>query len=185
MKAARVMTAVLLLAADDPMGMVWTFEDVKAEDVKAGQLPEGWSAAKTGGLTFGRCLSGSVWKVVEDETPPDGRNLLAQAAPDCPNPLFNLCVLAEGIDGDVDISVSFKAVAAKIDRGGGPVWRYRDADNDYICRHNPLENNFRLYTAIDGKRTPLASADSKAASGTGHTIKVGTAPKRAAFLPAE
>ena len=29
---------------------------------------------------------------------------------------------------DIDLTVTFKAVAGKLDQGGGPVWRYRDAN---------------------------------------------------------
>jgi len=32
----------------------------------------------------------------------------------------------------------------RLDQGHGFVWRYQDANNDYICQHNPLENNFRI-----------------------------------------
>lgn len=161
MKVAFVLTAVLLLAADEPQGVNWTFEDAKV-----GQLPEGWSEAKTGEGP------GSVWKVVTDKTAPKGPNVLAQTCSDGPNSLFNLCVLDEVTHADVDITVSFKAVAGEIDQGGGPVWRYQNADHYYICRHNPLEDNFRIYKVIDGKRTQLATAESNAAVGKWHTIQV-------------
>lgn len=161
MKAALIMTLLLFLAGDDAKGVRWTFEDARV-----GQVPEGWSAAKTGEGP------GSVWKIVDDDSAPEGPHILAQTSSDGPNALFNLCVLDEATYGDVDITVKLKAVAGKIDRGGGPVWRYQDADNYYICRHNPLEDNFRIYRVIDGKRTQLATADSKAAAGKWHTIKV-------------
>ena len=57
---------------------------------------------------------------------------------------------------DVDLAVSFKAVAGKIDQGGGPVWRYKDAKNYYIARVNPLEDNYRLYKVVDGERIQFA-----------------------------
>jgi hypothetical protein len=38
-------------------------------------------------------------------------------------------------------------------------WRYRDANNYYVCRMNPLESNFRLYKVVDGKRGQLATSD--------------------------
>lgn len=164
MKVACVLTAmigVLLMAGDDLGGVRWTFEDAKV-----GILPQGWSAAKTGKGP------GSVWKVVEDNTAPKGPNVLGQTSSEGPRPLFNLCVLDELSCANVRITVSFKAVKGKIDRGGGPVWRYQDANNYYICRQNPLEDNFRIYKVIKGKRTQLASADFKAEAGKWHTIKV-------------
>ena len=72
----------------------------------------------------------------------------------------------------VDLIVAFKAVAGKLDRGGGPVWRYRDANNYYVARMNPLEDNFRVYKVVEGKRTQLASAEVKVRSGEWHSIRV-------------
>jgi hypothetical protein len=73
---------------------------------------------------------------------------------------------------DVDLRVSFKAVAGKIDQGGGLVWRYKNAKNYYICRMNPLENNFRLYKVVDGKRTQLGSVDVNTPAGKWHTLRI-------------
>ncbi|MDA1049351.1 MAG: hypothetical protein O3C40_02585 [Planctomycetota bacterium] len=156
-----VVACVLFMATAAVADEKWTFEDAAV-----GKLPQGWSRAQTGRG------EGSVWKIQHDESAPAGPNVLAQVSDAGPNPLFNLCVLDEENYGDVDITVSLKAVAGKIDQGGGPVWRYQDANNYYVCRHNPLEDNFRIYKVIDGKRTQLASADAKAPAGTWHTIKV-------------
>jgi hypothetical protein len=38
-----------------------------------------------------------------------------------------------------------RADGGEVDQGGGPMWRVQDADNDYVCRFNPLESNFRVY----------------------------------------
>ena len=159
---ALMLVAVAGLAAAEPSQTIqWG-----CEDASVGKLSEGWSSAKTGEGP------GSVWKIIEDKTAPSGKHVLAQTSAEGPRPLFNLCVLDEGTYADVEITVSFKAVAGKIDRGGGPVWRYQDANNYYICRHNPLEDNFRIYKVIDGTRTQLASPDVDAAAGKLYTIKV-------------
>lgn len=123
------------------------------ENAEAGKLPPGWSAAKTGEGP------GSVWQVTEDQTAPHGPKVLAQVSPEGPRPLFNLCVAGDTSYRDLDLSVQLKAVSGKIDQGGGPVWRYQDPNNYYICRFNPLENNFRVYKVIAGQRTQLATAD--------------------------
>ena len=49
--------------------------------------------------------------------------------------------------------MKLKAVAGEIDRGGGLVWRAKDAKNYYVARYNPLEDNYRVYKVEDGKRT--------------------------------
>ncbi|MBI3468080.1 MAG: DUF1080 domain-containing protein [Planctomycetes bacterium] len=134
-------------------------------DAEVGKLPPGWSAAKTG------MGDGSVWKVVEDQSAPGGK-ALAQTSASGPNPLFNVCVADDTSYTDVDLKVAFKAVAGKIDQGGGPVWRYRNADNYYIARANPLENNYRVYKVVDGKRTQLGTADVNTPANTWHTLRI-------------
>src|SRR6266567_2465356 len=72
---------------------------------------------------------------------------------------------------DVDVSVKMKAVAGETDQGGGLVWRARDAKNYYLARYNPLEDNYRLYKVVDGKRTLIQNADITH-SGGWHTLRV-------------
>ncbi len=136
------------------------------EDPEVGKLPDGWTAAKTGDG------KGSIWRIQEDPTAPNGPKVMAQTSSEGPSALFNLCVLEEVSRADVDLSVAFKAVQGKIDMGGGLLWRYRDANNYYIARMNPLEENFRVYKVVSGKRTQLATANVDAPSGKWHTIKI-------------
>jgi len=139
----------------------WDFEDATV-----GKLPADWMATQSG---EGK---GSDWKVLDDKTAPKGAKVLAQTSPDGPNALFNLCVFGKYSVIDLDLSVAFKSVAGKKDQGGGPVWRYQDPKNYYVVRMNPLEDNFRLYKFVDGKRIQLATADVTAESGKWHTIRV-------------
>jgi hypothetical protein len=132
-----------------------------------GKVPAGWKADKTGKG------EGSVWKVVADDTAPSKRGYaLAQTARG-PNALFNLCVAEDTRLRDVELSVAFKAVAGELDQGGGLVWRYRDADNYYVARMNPLEDNYRLYKVVAGKRTQLATKEGlKVPAKEWHRLKV-------------
>ena len=150
----RLLLYMILLAA---MQSQWDFEQSSV-----GQLPAGWSAAQTGEGT------GSVWKVLDGDT----SKVLAQTSSAGPNGLFNLCVADATSYRDLELSVAIKAVAGKNDRGGGLVWRYRDADNYYVARWNPLEDNFRVYKVVGGKRTQLATADVKVPADRWHTIKI-------------
>ena len=71
---------------------------------------------------------------------------------------FNV-TLADGTSyKDLDLSVKLRAVAGEFDRGGGVVWRAKDKKNYYVCRYNPLEDNFRVYKVADGVRTMFKSA---------------------------
>jgi hypothetical protein len=82
--------------------------------------------------------------------------------------------VAEGASfKDVEISVAFKANAGKKDQGGGVVWRYQDADNYYVARMNPLEDNFRVYKVVAGKRSAeFRDAEVKIPPGEWHTLSV-------------
>lgn len=134
--------------------------------VTVGSLPDGWSVEKTG------TGEGGVWRIREDATGPAGNKVLTQTSSAGPSPLFNLCIADQPRPTDVDLTVSLKALTGKIDQGGGPVWRYQDANNYYLARVNPLEGNFRLYKVIGGKRTQLATADVEAKSDQWHTIRI-------------
>src|ERR1700694_4146805 len=86
------------------------------------KVPAGWTAAKTG------TAEGSVWKVVADDTTPSKSGFaLAQTAAG-PGSLFNLCVVTDSTFKDGEVSAALRAVAGKVDQGGGVVWRYQDAD---------------------------------------------------------
>lgn len=136
------------------------------EGAKVGALPAGWVQAKTGEG------QGSVWKIVEaDDAPGESKRALAQTAVG-PRPLFNLCVADKAKFKDLDLTVSFKAMAGKVDQGGGPVWRYQDNNNYYIARMNPLEDNFRVYKVVAGRRTELGNSDVEVAAGKWHTIRI-------------
>ena len=133
------------------------------EEAKVGELPKGWVAAKTGEGP------GSAWKVLEDQ---GGKKVLAQTSNQGPNRFFNLCIAEYASFTDIDLTVAFKAMAGKLDRGGGLVWRYKDSHNYYIARMNPLEDNCRVYKVVAGKRIQLGSADVKIPSGEWHTLRV-------------
>lgn len=131
-----------------------------------GKIPVGWKSAKTSEGP------GSVWRVVEDGSAPSGKQVLAQVSGEGPRPLFNLCVADSPELQDVDISVQIKANGGKIDQGGGVVWRYRDANNYYIARANPLESNYRVYKVVGGKRQQLDSAEVEVPTGKWFAIRV-------------
>jgi hypothetical protein len=148
----------VLAAADDK-----TYTFGKAD---VGKVPAGWKAAQTGkGM--------SVWKVVEDKSAPAKTGFaLAQTAADR-DAAFNLCVAADTSFKDVEVSVALKANKGEKDQGGGVVWRYQDANNYYVARMNPLEDNFRVYKVVGGKRSPeFQNAEVKTPAGEWHVLKV-------------
>jgi hypothetical protein len=151
--------AVLSLAAADGE-LTWQFDQAEQ-----GRLPEGWLVPEPAGER-GR------WSVVPTDAGRKGHGALAQLADSGPNPQFNLCIAEDTRFRDLDLTVEVRAVAGKLDQGGGPVWRLQDENNYYIARWNPLETNFRVYKVVDGKRTQLATADVPADPAAWHTIRI-------------
>jgi hypothetical protein len=137
------------------------------------KVPAGWQAAQTG---EGK---GGVWKVVADDTAPSKTGLVLAQVAAAPSKIFNLCLYQKAKFKDVEVSVAFKAVKGDIDEGGGVVWRCKDPKNYYIARMNPLEENYRLYKVVDGKRIQLATKeDLKVPVGQWHTLKITHVGKR-------
>jgi hypothetical protein len=106
------------------------------------------------------------WRVVEAE----GRKVLAQQA-ESPDKVFNVVLATDVHPRDLDLSVKLKAVAGKLDQGGGLIWRAKDKSNYYVARYNPLEDNFRVYKVERGKRTMFKNADTPHTPGW-HTLRV-------------
>lgn len=134
----------------------------------AGALPPGWKVEATHG-------EGplATWQVIAKDGAKSGANVLAlTSANHTSGSAFNLCWTDRTRFKDGTLEVSMKADSGESDRGGGLIWRAQDKDNYYICRANPLEDNFRVYFVKNGARKQLESASVKIPSGVWHTIRV-------------
>jgi hypothetical protein len=131
-----------------------------------GKAPEGFTSALTGQGTVGQ------WVVTQEATAPSAPNVLAQTSRDNTDYRFPLAI-AEGTSyKDLALSVKFKAISGTVDQGAGLLFRLKDKDNYYIVRANALENNFRLYHVVNGRRSQFAGANFKVSSQAWHEIKV-------------
>lgn len=139
----------LYVYAADETKRTWTFDDDAS-----GQIARGFTNEV------------GQWSVVAS----DKGKALAQSAKN-PNAVFNITLISDTSAKDVDLSVRMKAVAGETDQGGGLVWRAKDARNYYLARYNPLEDNYRLYRVVDGKRTLILNADIAHSDGW-HTLRV-------------
>jgi hypothetical protein len=134
-----------------------------------GKVPTGWKAEKTG------TGEGSVWKIVEDDSAPSKSGCVLAQTAEGPNNLFNICVLEDSNYKDVELSVSFKPIAGNNDQGGGFVWRYKDNNNYYLTRLNPVgkASSFAVYKVENGKRFQFQGKRlPKVPVGEWHTLKV-------------
>lgn len=140
----------------------WTFDKEKR-----GDTPAGFEVAETKGKG-----KPGTWMVADDSSAPSAPNVVALVNPPASNPTFNLLIAKGAQYRDLDIGLQLKAVTGKIDQGGGPIWRVKDANNYYITRWNPLEDNLRLYYVKDAKRVQLESVDIKTDPKAWHSIEV-------------
>src|SRR6266536_1292407 len=130
-----------------------------------GQLPAKFHSTKTGGGTQQK------WAVTADPTAPSKPNVVSQTSNDQTDYRFPLLIADEGSFLDLDVSVRFKAVSGSIDQAGGLVFRLKDPNNYYVVRANALENNYRLYHVVNGRRSQFAGANLKVTSGEWHELR--------------
>jgi hypothetical protein len=135
-----------------------------------GQMPAKWHAARTGSGAE------SKWVAMGDPSAPSKPNVVAQTSTDPTDYRFPLLIADEGSFQDLDLSVRFKAVSGSVDRAGGLVFRLKDPNNYYIVyyivRANALENNYRLYRVVNGRRSQFGGSNFKVTSGEWHELRV-------------
>ena len=112
------------------------------------------------------------WLIRQDETAPSGPNVLAQVSTDRTDYRFPLAIADDGSFRDLELSTKFKAVSGQIDRAAGLVFRLKDANNYYIVRANALENNYRLYRVLNGRREQIAGSNVQVSSGEWHELSI-------------
>jgi hypothetical protein len=110
-----------------------------------------------------------------------GRQVLAQVAETQP---WAVALLEDQKFDDVDATVRFRPISGKEDASGGIIFRATDGRNYLLVRANSLENNFRLYTMVNGRRSTIASARvTEPKLGEWHRIRVvAKGPKIQAYL---
>lgn len=162
MKTISIIIAVFLLSFvqkeyHSQQGVSFNFEKYQE-----GTIPIAWTEAVTG--DGGMCS----WKIVNDKN----SKVLAQLSTQRLEYRFNVITNNDLSYKDVAISLKFKGVKGISDQGGGPVWRYKDHDNYYVARANPLENNYRLYKVVNGYRLELKSAKVNMQTGKWYSLKI-------------
>ena len=139
---------------------VWSFEKDEI-----GSIPKGWKVAETRGNE-----KTAIWQVISDGA--KSQKAVAITETENKGNTYNLLIAEEIHCRDLEVSVMVKAMTGEEDQGGGPIWRAKDANNYYIARWNPLENNFRVYYVKDGSRKQLASAKTNLDPKKWHEIEI-------------
>ena len=132
-----------------------------------------WAAEERTAMKYDLGVENPKWKFVAGQwvrRASGGRQVLAQTAETQP---WAIALLEDQKFADVDVSVRFRPISGKEDASGGIIFRARDGRNYFLIRANALENNFRLYAIVNGKRSTIASARvTEPSLGAWHTIRV-------------
>ena len=137
---------------------------IEFEADAVGAPPKGFSFALTGQGTPG------VWAVKKDDAAHG--NVVVQSDADRTDYRFPVAIYNDFSGADVALSVALKPIAGKGDQGAGLVWRYRDANTDYVTRCNALEDNCTIYHVVGGTRQAFMNKGVKVATGAWHTLAV-------------
>lgn len=159
---ASLLPAATVIAQSDSGAPLaeWRFDKNEA-----GKTPPAWQVAETKGT--GKT---GQWTVAADDSAPSRPNVL-KLDTQAEDSTFNLLIAEYASFKDVDVRTRIKAISGKVDQGGGLIWRFKDADNYYVCRINPLEGNFRVYKVADGKRKQLETARLDTSSGRWYEVR--------------
>ena len=151
--------ATLAAETGDP-SQVWTFDADPS-----GTVPQDFTI---GTLFDGR--PAGEWKVLQTDrakSPPQVLGQLMGKGAEYKTVLINGTSAT-----DIDLRVSFLALAGKADMGGGLIWRATDDRNYYLTRANPLEQNIRIYRVIKGVRHLLQNFNQTIHLNQWHTLHV-------------
>ncbi|HEX9421777.1 MAG TPA: family 16 glycoside hydrolase [Pyrinomonadaceae bacterium] len=161
--AAPTATATSTHQATLPAGKATTYN---FDGQSPGDLPSNFTSARTGEGDMGS------WAILSENTALSKPNVLAQTSTDSTDYRFPVAVLNDGVFKDLELSVKFKTVTGSVDEAGGLVFRYKDEKNYYVVRANALENNYRLYHVVNGRRQQFAGANITVTPKQWHELKV-------------
>ncbi len=114
-----------------------------------GRLPSNWKSEKTGRGKNGK------WLILHDKQ--EKKNVLAQVSKQNLGNHFNLVVIENTRFSDVKIKMNLKMMDGQEELAGGPVWRYQNANNYYVCLADPLKERLRVYKVINGEKRLIIS----------------------------
>jgi hypothetical protein len=142
-------------------GVVYNFDSEAP-----GEAPDGFTSHASGVGPAGK------WLVKDEAEAPSGKHVVEQTDADRTNSRFPILIADKAEYADLDVSVKGKAVSGKRDQGIGLVFRFRDPKSYYVVRANALENNYRLYRMVNGRRLQFAGTNVKVSSNQWHTLRV-------------
>jgi uncharacterized membrane protein YkoI len=145
---------------EEAEGFAWTYDHDPT-----GKPPAGWIFDYTN-PSRGK----ATWTVRNDLDAYSGLHVLTVKTASGGR-VFNVAMASETSYKDVNVRTRIRANAGRVDQGGGVLWRCKDTDNYYVCRINPLENNFRVYKVVGGRRKQLQSCRIELTTGKWYAVR--------------
>lgn len=147
---------------DAPTDRQWTFD---------GAVPGSLPGSFTVGTLFDGRPAGE-WKILITDRAQSASQVLAQVLPKGTDQAHKL-LLVEGTEStDVDVTVSYLAVAGKADLGGGLVWHAADDRNYYLLRASLVEQKIRLYRVVKGVQQVVKQIDHPLSAAGWHRLRI-------------
>ena len=112
------------------------------------------------------------WKILITDRAKSAAQVLAQVLPTGTDQAHKL-LLVEGTDSaNIDLNVSYLAVAGKADLGGGLVWHAADDRNYYLLRVSLVEQKVRLYRVVKGVLQVVKQIDHALSASGWHQLRI-------------
>jgi hypothetical protein len=140
-EAKTTALAVAVQAAFEPPALP------EALGIAGGRLADGWRSDAT--LPAGKQRARWQFDAVDD------RRFHMVDPGDWDSRTFNLLWTDRVRFQDGRLVLRMRADKGRVDQGGGLIWRVLDANNYYVTRFNPLEQDFRVYRVKDGVREQI------------------------------
>jgi len=140
--------------------------DYDFENDEPGNIPRGLTADETHGTG-----TPGTWQVESVPDAASGNLVMSLAKTSNTGSTFNLLLSEVVYPANLKVGTALRAKTGQEDQGGGVIWRAQDADNYYVTRWNPLEDNLRAYKVVGGQRTQLESTTLKADPSQWHRIE--------------
>ncbi|MBA5870975.1 MAG: hypothetical protein GDA68_13420 [Nitrospira sp. CR2.1] len=149
-------------ASGPPHARHWTFDSSAP-----GTLP---SSYVVGTLFDGR--PAGEWKILITDRARSASQVLAQVQPRGTDQTHKLLLLDGTASTNIDLEVSYLAVAGKADFGGGLVWHAVDDRNYYLLRASLIEQKIRLYRVVKGVPQVVKQIDRPLPATGWHTLRI-------------
>lgn len=112
------------------------------------------------------------WKILITDRAKSPSQVLAQLQPKGTDQTHKLLLLEGTESTNIDVEVSYLAVAGKADLGGGLLWRAKDDRNYYLLRASLVEQKIRLYRVVNGVQQIVKQIDRPLPATGWHKLRI-------------